>query len=94
MIGLVMMFFPQGTKRPADVVRIEKQRGRIEARSLWTVPAGELGSYLAQEYGWRAIMQLGWLERWRQHAAREAEAHVEQVTWVSSLPPERKCSAT
>jgi hypothetical protein len=70
-------------------VRIEKQRGRIEARTHWRVAAGARGDYLAQEDGWPGIAQVGWLQRRRQQVATEPAPAVEQVSWISSLPRER-----
>ena len=88
MSGVRRRFFPQGTLRPADVRTIEKQRGRIEERLLWAVAARELEAYLAQDYHWAGIAQMGWLRRWRQTGTTQA-AQAEQITWISSLPPER-----
>lgn len=47
------------------------------------VSAEELGSYLAAEWGWQAVEQIGWLRRWRQRRPNELWT-VEQVTVVTS----------
>lgn len=65
---------------------VERSRGRLELRELWLVEAGELGSYLAEEWGWQGIAQIGWLRRWRKRRPSELWT-VEQVTIVTSRPP-------
>jgi Transposase DDE domain len=62
---------------------IEKSRGRLEIRELWVVAAGELGPYLAEDWGWQRVEQIGWLRRWRKKRPQE-QWHVEQVTVVTS----------
>ncbi len=65
---------------------IEKSRGRVEIRELWVVPADDLSAYLAAEWGWQGIAQVGWVRRWRN--GRPAELWtVEEVTIVTSRPP-------
>jgi hypothetical protein len=66
-------------------VTIEKSRGRLELRELWAVEAGELGAYLAAEWGWHNIVQTGWLRRWRKKRPQE-EWRVEELTVVTSRP--------
>ena len=70
-------------RRAPDAQTIEKSRGRLEIRELWAVAAGELGPYLADEYGWQVIAQVGWLRRWSQRRPGELWT-VEEVTVVSS----------
>ena len=55
----------------------------MEIRELWVVEAGELGPYLAEEWGWQGVAQLGWLRRWRKRRPHERWS-VEEVTIVSS----------
>ncbi len=55
---------------------------------MWVVPAADVEPYLAHEYAWAGMVQMGWVRRWRQQHA-SAEPQLEQTTWVSSLPPSR-----
>ncbi len=66
----------------------EKSRGRLEVRELWLVPALELESYLAQEWGWVAVRQVGWLRR-RQQRHPTGPWQEEEVTVVTSLSPQQ-----
>jgi Transposase DDE domain len=70
-------------RRPADAATIEKSRGRGEIRELWVVEAGELGAYLAEDWGWQGVAQIGWLRRWRKKRPHE-RWRVEAVTVVIS----------
>jgi hypothetical protein len=47
------------------------------------VEAGELGAYLAADWGWQGVAQIGWLRRWRKKRPRDLWS-VEQVTVVFS----------
>jgi hypothetical protein len=66
-----------------DASTIEKSRGRLELRELWVVAADELGPYLAEEWGWQDVEQIGWLRRWRKKRP-QARSLVEEVTIVTS----------
>ena len=55
---------------------------------LWAVAAAELQPYVAHEYMWPGIAQMGWMRRWRQQRKTQAP-QLEQLTWISSLPPRR-----
>lgn len=70
----------------------DKQRGRVERRALWLVPAGPMTAYLATEYGWPAVAQVGWILRER----RGPDGRTEQArtTVVTSLDPEAATAAT
>src|SRR6266540_6974446 len=70
-------------RRAADAATIEKSRGRLEIRELWVVEAGELGAYLAADWGWQGVAQIGWLRRWRKKRPHECW-RVEEVTVVIS----------
>jgi predicted transposase YbfD/YdcC len=72
-------------RRAPDARTIEKSRGRLEIRELWVVEAAELGLYLADEWGWVGVAQIGWLRRWRKKRSHE-RWKVEQVTVVISQP--------
>lgn len=61
-------------------------------RELWLVPARELGPYLAQEWGWVGVQQVGWLRR-RQQRRLGDPWQEEEVTVVTSLSP-REASAS
>ncbi len=50
-------------RRVAEITTLEKNRGRVAERSVWVGEAGELSQYLAQEYGWWHVQQVGWLRR-------------------------------
>jgi hypothetical protein len=47
------------------------------------VEAGELGAYLAADWGWQGVAQIGWLRRWRKRRPHE-RWRVEEVTVVIS----------
>jgi hypothetical protein len=66
-------------------VTIEKSRGRLEIRELWAVETGELGAYLATDWGWHNVVQTGWVRRWRKKRPRD-QWSVEEVTVVTSHP--------
>jgi hypothetical protein len=71
---------------PHHAQTIEKQKGRIEKRSLWMVSAAKAGSYLAEELGWHGITHVGWIH----HAGRrptDATREEEETTFLASLPP-------
>ena len=70
----------------------EKAHGRHERRMLWVVPAADLGTYLAQEYGWQDVQHVGWVLRQRR-AHRAAAWTSEETTIVTSLPPQHACPA-
>src|SRR5512138_3168366 len=50
-------------RRAADARTVEKSRGRLEIREVWVVAADELEAYLAEEWGWQGVRQLGWIRR-------------------------------
>jgi hypothetical protein len=75
-------------RRAPDARTIEKSRGRLEIRELWAVEAGELGPYLADEWGWVGMAQIGWLRRSCKRRPRE-RWRVEEVTVVMSRPAAR-----
>ena len=51
------------------------------------VAAGELGAYLAQEYRWPGVQQVGWVRRrWRRLPEATWRGDETRV-WLSSLPP-------
>lgn len=80
-------------RRAPDACTIEKSRGRLEIRELWVVEAGELGPYLAEDWGWVGVAQIGWLRRWRKKRPHDLWS-VEEVTIVTSrsavsLPAQR-----
>jgi len=79
-------------RRAADACTVEKSRGRLEIREAWVVAAGELETYLAEEWGWQGVRQLGWVRRWRKRRPSELWS-VEQVTIVSSRRPEQATAA-
>lgn len=70
---------------PPQATTFEKNRGRLEERSVWVVDADELTPYLAQEYGWWHIHQVGWLRR-RQRRRPHVPWQTQEVTFVTSLP--------
>lgn len=65
---------------------MDKAHGRKEIRELWVVPAAELEPYLAQEWGWQQVRQVGWLRR-QQQRRPAAPWTDETVTVVASLAP-------
>jgi predicted transposase YbfD/YdcC len=51
------------------------------------VAAGELGPYLAREYGWPQVQQVGWVRRRWRRLTDPAWRGDETRTWITSLPP-------
>ena len=75
-----------GQRRPADARTQEKSRGRLEERELWVASAQELTAYLAREWGWWHVQQVGWIRR--RQRRRPTQAWQEQeLTFVTSLAP-------
>lgn len=74
-------------RRAPDAQTLEKSRGRLELRELWVVPAEDLEPYLAAEWGWESVRQIGWVRRWRKRRASE-QWSVEEITIISSHVPE------
>lgn len=70
-------------RRAPDAITIEKSRGRLEIREVWVVEADELSEYLAEEWGWQGVTQVGWLRRWRKRRVSELWS-VEEITIVTS----------
>lgn len=79
-------------RRAADAQTVEKSRSRLEIREVWVVAAGELGPYLAEEWGWEGVEQIAWVRRWRRRRPSELWT-VEEVTVVSSRPSDRSSPA-
>lgn len=84
--------FPPEARRPPDVRTVTKGHGRCEIRELWLVPAGDLGPYLAEEWGWVGVQQVGWLHRQQQRRRTGAWAD-ETVTVVVSQGPQQASPA-
>lgn len=73
-------------RRPADASTREKSRGRLEERELWVTSARDLTTYLAREWGWWHVQQVGWVRR--RQRRRPTQAWQEQeLTFVTSLTP-------
>lgn len=68
-------------RRPADARTREQSRGR---RDLWVTSARELTAYLAREWGWWNVQQVGWIRR-RQRRRPTLAWHVQELTVVTSL---------
>lgn len=68
----IMDWIGPSTMRPADWVSVNKGHGRIEQRSLWIWPCGELRPYLWERFAWPGVQWCGWIERkrWRAGGAR------------------------
>ena len=75
-------------RRAVDACTVEKSRGRLEIREVWVVAADELEAYLAEEWGWQGVRQLGWIRRLSRRRPSDLWS-VEQVTIVSSRRPEQ-----
>ena len=84
--------FPPESRRAPDVRTVSKGHGRCEIRELWLVPAGDLEPYLAEEWGWVGVKQVGWLRRQQQRRRNGAWAD-ETVTVVVSQGPEQASPA-
>jgi hypothetical protein len=72
-----------GPRRAPDAWTWNKGHGRLEYRELWVVAAGDLGPYLAAEWGWHGITQIGWIRRYRK-GTHDASWTVEELTFVTS----------
>ena len=70
-------------RRAPDARTWDTGHGRLEYRELWVVPAGDLGPYLAAEWGWQDITQIGWIRRYRKRL-RAPHWTVEEHTVVTS----------
>jgi hypothetical protein len=70
-------------RRAPDAHRWDKGHGRLEYRELWVVPAGDLGPYLAAEWGWQDSTQIGWIRRYRKRT-HDAPWTMEEHTFVTS----------
>jgi uncharacterized iron-regulated protein len=73
----------QRPRRAPAACTWDKGHGRLEYRELWVVPAADLGPYLATEWGWQDITQIGWIRRYRKRT-RDASWTVEEHTFVTS----------
>jgi predicted transposase YbfD/YdcC len=73
----------QRPRRAPAACTWDKGHGRLEYRELWVVPAADLGPYLATEWGWQDITQIGWIRRYRKRT-RDAHWTVEEHTFVTS----------
>jgi predicted transposase YbfD/YdcC len=73
----------QRPRRAPDACTWDKGHGRLEYRELWVVPAGDLGPYLAAEWGWQDSTQIGWIRRYRKRI-RDAHWRMEEHTVVTS----------
>lgn len=58
---------------PRDWVSVEKGHGRLEQRSLWMQPCGELSAYLQERFAWPGARWCGWSERKRRRLADSKE---------------------
>jgi hypothetical protein len=85
--------FPPECRRPPDARMVSKGHGRREIRELWLVPAGDLEPYLAQEWGWVGVQQVGWLRRQQQRRGDQPWCD-ETVTLVVSQAPSQADPAT
>ncbi|HLH21546.1 MAG TPA: transposase [Chloroflexota bacterium] len=56
---------------------------------MWVLAAGELGPYLAREFGWPDVQQVGWVRRrWRR--LNEARWRGDETrVWITNLPSSR-----
>jgi predicted transposase YbfD/YdcC len=77
-----------GERRPADASTREKSRGRLEERELWVTSARDLTPYLAREWGWWHVQQVGWVRR-RQRRRPTQPWQEQELTFVTSLTPEQ-----
>lgn len=68
--------------RPPDWVRVEKGHGRLEQRSLWMQPCGELSAYLQERFAWPGAQWCGWIERKRKRLA-DSQEEISQQVWIA-----------
>lgn len=73
-------------RRPADASTREKSRGRLEEREVWVTSARELTAYLAREWGWWHVQQVGWIRR-RQRRRPSLAWQDQELTFITSLTP-------
>jgi hypothetical protein len=56
---------------------------------VWVVDAGDLGPYLAREYGWADVQQVGWVRRrWRPLSASDWRGDQTRL-FITNLPRRR-----
>jgi hypothetical protein len=77
-----------GGRRLPDARTLEKSRGRLEERELWVTSAQELAPYLAREWGWWHVRQVGWIRR-KQRRRPSQTWQEQELTFITSLPPEQ-----
>jgi hypothetical protein len=70
-----------------------KGHGRLEQRTLWAVDAGDLGPYLAREFGWPDVQQVGWVRRRWRHLTDATWRGDETRLWITNLPSRRASPA-
>jgi len=70
-------------KGEPDAVQVGKGHGRVERREVWVVESGELGAYLAQEYGWPDLRWCGRIRRFRKGIGEEEWKEVREHLWVA-----------
>src|SRR5919206_689750 len=71
-----------------------KAHGRLEHRRLWRVEAGELGPYLAREFGWPDVQQVGWVRRRWRPLSETTWRGEETRLWITNVPSRRAGPAT
>lgn len=69
--------------RAADDMQTNKGHGRIERREVWVAPAGELGAYLQEEFGWPEVRLLGQVRRSRRFLHQSEWQSVKTVLWIA-----------
>lgn len=53
---------------------------------MWAVAAGELGPYLAREFDWPNVQQVGWVHRRWRRLTEPTWRGEEPRLWVTNLP--------
>jgi hypothetical protein len=64
-------------------VQTNKGHGGLERRELWVVPAGELHTYLDQDFGWPVVRLVGQIRRYRRTLHQPAWESVITTLWLA-----------
>lgn len=73
----------QVDRRAPDHVEVRKGHGRVERRELWVVPAGVMGDYLHQDFGWPHPQWMGQIRRYRRFLHQPDWDSVTNTFWIA-----------
>jgi hypothetical protein len=70
-------------QRPPDHVQTDKGHGRLERRELWVVAAGDLRTYLQEDFDWPAVRFVGQIRRYRRQLHQTDWESVMTTLWMA-----------